>query len=194
VTPPAQVAAAATQTEANARPRRAAWPRPRPFVLSDLKGRERRPPVQDVPEDKRPAKLVGISGNTGGGAGPGSQPPSARPLPTRTISRSSTVDLRKHLAPPSRQRDWKGDGCRARNGVRVNGESYAQIGLRHGDTLEWGTCVSRSWNPAGRSSFARADSLAGRRGSLAASPHAALLGSGSGMARAAAADLHLSAG
>ncbi len=106
--------------------------------LSDLRTEAGDQPVQDVPEGHRP-KLIGISGTY-----------RARVLvldrsPIR-IGRSEENDI--EIDHPSISRShcrlhldgvtWKVMDAESRNGVRVNGEPYASIGLRHGDVLEIG--------------------------------------------------------
>jgi pSer/pThr/pTyr-binding forkhead associated (FHA) protein len=106
--------------------------------LSDLRGQSEEIAAQDVPEDKRP-KLVGISGKYRG------EELVLDRSPIR-LGRSEENDLqiehpsisRKHLRLHLENGMWKVMDAESRNGVRVNGEPYAQIGLRHGDTLEVG--------------------------------------------------------
>ena len=106
--------------------------------LSDLRTAGGEVPTQDVPEGKRP-KLVGISGTY-----------RTRELildrtPIR-LGRSDENDVeidhpsisRKHCRLHLESGIWKVMDAESRNGVRVNGEPYAQIGLRHGDVLEIG--------------------------------------------------------
>ena len=47
---------------------------------------------------------------------------------------ATAANVRLHLSGGT----WKVMDAESRNGVRVNGEPYAQIGLRHGDVLEIG--------------------------------------------------------
>jgi pSer/pThr/pTyr-binding forkhead associated (FHA) protein len=106
--------------------------------LSDLRNEAGDRPVQDVPEGHRP-KLIGISGTY-----------RARVLvldrsPIR-IGRSEENDIeidhpsisRTHCRLHLDGSTWKVMDAESRNGVRVNGEPYAAIGLRHGDVLEIG--------------------------------------------------------
>src|SRR5205085_179723 len=93
---------------------------------------------QDIPLDQR-AKLVGISGKHRG------EELVLSKSPIR-LGRSDENDLRiehpsisrKHLRLHFDKGTWKVMDAESRNGVRVNGEPYAQIGLRHGDVLEVG--------------------------------------------------------
>src|SRR3954469_11869308 len=106
--------------------------------LSDLRGAAGEKPVQDVPEKQRP-RLIGISGTYRG-----TELVLDR-SPVR-IGRSGENDIeidhpsisRKHLRLHLDSGTWKVMDAESRNGVRVNGEPYAQIGLRHGDVLEIG--------------------------------------------------------
>jgi ABC transport system ATP-binding/permease protein len=106
--------------------------------LSDLRGPAGEIPAQDVPFEQRP-KLVGISGKYRGDEfvldrspiGLGRSDENELQLEHPSISRKH---LRLHLENGS----WKVMDAESRNGVRVNGEPYAQIGLRHGDVLEIG--------------------------------------------------------
>ena len=106
--------------------------------LSDLRTASGELPTQDVPEGKRP-KLVGVSGTY-----------RAKELildrtPIR-LGRSDENDVsidhpsisRKHCRLHLDGATWKVMDAESRNGVRVNGEPYAAIGLRHGDILEIG--------------------------------------------------------
>jgi pSer/pThr/pTyr-binding forkhead associated (FHA) protein len=182
VTPPVQEAAAATQTEANAEARARRMAETATIRLSDLKGESAETPVQDVPEDKRP-KLVGISGKYRG------EELVLDRSPIR-LGRSDENDLqiehpsisRKHLRLHLDNGIWKVMDAESRNGVRVNGESYAQIGLRHGDTLEVGHLRFAFVEP--RRSFQlppELTPLAGGVGPLAASPPRTALWVGVGM-------------
>ena len=105
--------------------------------LSDLKQEEEAAP-QQIPAAERP-KLVGISGTYRG-----------RELvldrtPIR-LGRSGENDVeidhpsisRKQCRLHLEEGTWKVKDAESRNGVRVNGEPYATIGLRHGDVLEIG--------------------------------------------------------
>jgi pSer/pThr/pTyr-binding forkhead associated (FHA) protein len=106
--------------------------------LSDLRPAEVEVPAQDVPAGQR-AKLVGISGKHRG------EELVLGRSPIR-LGRSDENDLqiehpsisRKHLRLHLENGTWKVMDAESRNGVRVNGEPYAQIGLRHGDILEVG--------------------------------------------------------
>jgi tetratricopeptide (TPR) repeat protein len=106
--------------------------------LSDLKREAAEVPVVDVPEALRP-KLVGISGKYRG------EELVLDRSPIR-LGRSEENDLqidhpsisRRHVKLHLDNGIWKVMDAESRNGVRVNGEPYAQIGLRHGDTLEVG--------------------------------------------------------
>jgi len=135
-----------------------------------------------VPEDKRP-KLVGISGKYRG------EELVLDRSPIR-LGRSDENDLqiehpsisRKHLRLHLDNGIWKVMDAESRNGVRVNGESYAQIGLRHGDTLEVGHLRFAFVEP--RRSFQlppELTPLAGGVGPLAASPPRTALWVGVGM-------------
>jgi pSer/pThr/pTyr-binding forkhead associated (FHA) protein len=106
--------------------------------LSDLSAEAQQIPAQDVPAEKRP-RLLGISGKYRGEELVLDRSPIA-------LGRSEENDLqiehpsisRKHLRLHLENGIWKVMDAESRNGVRVNGEPYAQIGLRHGDTLEVG--------------------------------------------------------
>jgi len=106
--------------------------------LSDLKPDGGEAPAQDVPDAQRP-RLVGISGKYRG------EELVLDRSPIR-LGRSDENDLqiehpsisRRHLRLHLENGMWKVMDAESRNGVRVNGETYAQIGLRHGDTLEIG--------------------------------------------------------
>jgi pSer/pThr/pTyr-binding forkhead associated (FHA) protein/tetratricopeptide (TPR) repeat protein len=182
VTPPAQEAAAGTQTEANAEAQARRMAETATIRLSDLKGESAEVPVQEVPEEKRP-KLVGISGKYRG------EELVLDRSPIR-LGRSDENDLqiehpsisRKHLRLHLDNGIWKVMDAESRNGVRVNGESYAQIGLRHGDTLEVGHLRFAFVEP--RRSFQlppELTPLAGSVGPLAASPPRTALWVGVGM-------------
>ena len=107
--------------------------------LSDLK-----PPTEaeaaprEVSEALRP-KLVGISGTYRG------KEFSIVRTPVR-IGRSDENEIsidhpsisRKHLRLHLSAGSWKVMDAESRNGVRVNGEPYAQIALKHGDVIEIG--------------------------------------------------------
>ena len=107
--------------------------------LSVLKPGEAETPAQEVPPEKRP-KLVGISGTYRG------REFTLDKSPIR-IGRSGDNDLeiehpsisrrhfKLHVTPDG---TWKVLDAESRNGVRVNGEPYAQIGLKHGDIMEIG--------------------------------------------------------
>jgi pSer/pThr/pTyr-binding forkhead associated (FHA) protein len=107
--------------------------------LSDLgaHGGAEAAPVE-IPPEKRP-KLVGLSGTFRG------KELSLHKSPIR-IGRSEGNDLEIDHPSVSRNqcrlwldnRIWKVLDAESRNGVRVNGEPYAAIGLRHGDVLEIG--------------------------------------------------------
>ena len=150
--------------------------------LSDLKGESAEIPVQGVPEDQRP-KLVGISGKYRG------EELVLDRSPIR-LGRSDENDLqiehpsisRKHLRLHLHNGTWKVMDAESRNGVRVNGESYAQIGLRHGDTLEVGH-LRFAWVEPGRSFQLPPEltPLANSVGPLAASPPRTALWVGVGM-------------
>src|SRR5438270_903787 len=106
--------------------------------LSDLRTEQVEVPPQEVAESQR-AKLVGISGRHRG------EELVLDRSPIR-LGRSEENDLRiehasisrKHLRLHLDNGTWKVMDAESRNGVRVNGEPYAQIGLRHGDVLEVG--------------------------------------------------------
>ena len=106
--------------------------------LSDLRTEQVEVPLQEVPEGQR-AKLVGISGKHRG------EELLLDRSPIR-LGRSEENDLRiehpsisrKHLRLHLDNGTWKVMDAESRNGVRVNGEPYAQIGLRHGDVVEVG--------------------------------------------------------
>ncbi|MGZ6125132.1 MAG: FHA domain-containing protein [Myxococcales bacterium] len=127
---------ATAEKEAEARARRMA--ETATIRLSDLRGAGGEIPAQDVPEAQRP-KLVGISGKYRGEEFVLDRSPIG-------LGRSDENDLeiqhpsisRKHLRLHLENGSWKVMDAESRNGVRVNGEPYAQIGLRHGDVLEIG--------------------------------------------------------
>lgn len=106
--------------------------------LSDLRTEQVEVSPQEVPESQR-AKLVGISGKHRG------EELLLDRSPIR-LGRSEENDLRiehpsisrKHLRLHLDNGTWKVMDAESRNGVRVNGEPYAQIGLRHGDVVEVG--------------------------------------------------------
>jgi ABC transport system ATP-binding/permease protein len=106
--------------------------------LSDLRTEQVEVPTREVPESQR-AKLVGISGKHRG------EELLLDRSPIR-LGRSEENDLRiehpsisrKHLRLHLDNGTWKVMDAESRNGVRVNGEPYAQIGLRHGDVVEVG--------------------------------------------------------
>jgi ABC transport system ATP-binding/permease protein len=106
--------------------------------LADLRTEQVEVPPQQVPESHR-AKLVGISGKHRG------EELLLDRSPIR-LGRSEENDLRiehpsisrKHLRLHLDNGTWKVMDAESRNGVRVNGEPYAQIGLRHGDVVEVG--------------------------------------------------------
>jgi pSer/pThr/pTyr-binding forkhead associated (FHA) protein len=106
--------------------------------LSDLRTEKGEQIAQEVPEAQRP-KLIGISGTY-----------RAKELvldrsPIR-LGRSEENDIEIDHPSISRRQcrlhleggTWKVMDAESRNGVRVNGEPYAAIGLRHGDILEIG--------------------------------------------------------
>jgi ABC transport system ATP-binding/permease protein len=105
--------------------------------LSDLKQEEDAAP-QEIPAAERP-KLVGISGTYRG------KELVLDRTPIR-LGRSSENDVEIDHPSISRKQcrlhleagTWKVMDAESRNGVRVNGEPYATIGLRHGDVLEIG--------------------------------------------------------
>jgi pSer/pThr/pTyr-binding forkhead associated (FHA) protein len=105
--------------------------------LSDLKPLTE-VPAQDVPTAERP-RLVGISGTYRG------KELVLDRTPIR-LGRSDENDVqidhpsisRKHCRLHLDGGTWKVMDAESRNGVRVNGENYASIGLRHGDVLEIG--------------------------------------------------------
>ena len=133
---PEVVAAPPVDAEADARARRMA--ETATIRLADLRGPAGEIPAQDVPFEQRP-KLVGISGKYRGDElvldrspiGLGRSDENELQLEHPSISRKH---LRLHLENGS----WKVMDAESRNGVRVNGEPYAQIALRHGDVLEIG--------------------------------------------------------
>ncbi|MGZ6142709.1 MAG: FHA domain-containing protein [Myxococcales bacterium] len=106
--------------------------------LSDLRTADGDAPTQDVPEAQRP-KLVGISGTYRG------KELVLDRTPIR-IGRNEENDVeidhpsisRKHCRLHLDGGTWKVMDAESRNGVRVNGEPYAAIGLRHNDVLEIG--------------------------------------------------------
>ncbi len=106
--------------------------------LSDLRGDAGELPAQDVPEAKRP-RLVGTSGTWRGKELVLDRSPIS-------IGRSDENDIpidhpsisRKHVRLHLANGTWKVMDAESRNGVRVNGEPYAAIGLRHGDVIELG--------------------------------------------------------
>src|SRR5712691_8141288 len=106
--------------------------------LSDLPALDSKAPAAEIPEAQRP-KLVGISGSYRGkelvlGRSP------------IWLGRSAENDIeidhpsisRKHCRLQLEGGTWKVMNAESRNGVRVNGEPYATIGLRHGDIVEIG--------------------------------------------------------
>jgi ABC transport system ATP-binding/permease protein len=105
--------------------------------LSDLKQEAEAAP-QQVPAAERP-KLVGISGTYRG------KELVLDRTPIR-LGRSGENDVeidhpsisRKQCRLHLEEGSWKVMDAESRNGVRVNGEPYATIGLRHGDVLEIG--------------------------------------------------------
>jgi pSer/pThr/pTyr-binding forkhead associated (FHA) protein len=133
---PEVVAAPPLDAEAEAHARRMA--ETATIRLSDLRGPAREIPAHEVPFEQRP-KLVGISGKYRGEEfvldrspiGLGRSDENELQLEHPSISRKH---LRLHLENGS----WKVMDAESRNGVRVNGEHYAQIGLRHLDVLEIG--------------------------------------------------------
>ena len=106
--------------------------------LSDLRTESGEHPVLDVADAKRP-KLIGISGTYRG------EELLLDRSPIR-LGRSEENDVeidhpsisRKHCRLHVENSTWKVMDAESRNGVRVNGEPYAAIGLRHGDVLEIG--------------------------------------------------------
>jgi len=106
--------------------------------LSDLRNEAGELPTQDVPESKRP-KLIGITSKYRG------KELVLDRTPIR-LGRSDENDIsidhpsisRKHCRLHLDGGTWKVMDAESRNGVRVNGEPYAAIGLRHGDVLEIG--------------------------------------------------------
>ena len=105
--------------------------------LSDLKPEHDAAPLA-IPEAERP-KLVGISGTYRG------KELVLDRTPIR-LGRSGENDVeidhpsisRRQCALHFFEGTWKVMDAESRNGVRVNGEPYAAIGLRHGDVLEMG--------------------------------------------------------
>src|SRR5437870_11795980 len=122
--------------EANAQARRMA--ETATIRLSDLRTEQVEVPPQEVAESQR-AKLVGISGKHRG------EELVLDRSPIR-LGRSEENDLRiehpsisrKHLRLHLDNGTWKVMDAESRNGARVNGQPYAQIGLRHGDVVEVG--------------------------------------------------------
>src|SRR5919201_3295843 len=106
--------------------------------LADLRPSEVQIAPREVPPEQR-ARLVGISGKHRG------EELVLDRSPIR-LGRSEENDLRiehpsisrRHLRLHLDKGTWKVMDAESRNGVRVNGEPYAQIGLRHGDVLEIG--------------------------------------------------------
>ena len=129
-------AAAAEQAKSDAQKRKMA--ETATIRLSDLRGEGGEQPVQDVPEAQRP-RLIGISGTYR------SKELVLDRSPIR-LGRSEENDVeidhpsisRKHCRLHLDAGTWKVMDAESRNGVRVNGEPYAAIGLRHGDVLEIG--------------------------------------------------------
>ena len=132
----ARAAAAAEQARSDAQKRKMA--ETATIRLSDLRGEDGEQPVQDVPEGQRP-RLVGISGTYRG------KELVLDRSPIR-LGRSEENDVeidhpsisRKHCRLHHEAGTWKVMDATSRNGVRVNGEPYAAIGLRQGDVLEIG--------------------------------------------------------
>ena len=132
----AEQAAAAAQAKSDAQKRKMA--ETATIRLSDLRGADGEQPVQDVPEAQRP-KLIGISGTYRG------KELLLDRSPIR-LGRSEENDVeidhpsisRKHCRLHLDAGTWKVMDAESRNGVRVNGDPYAAIGLRHGDVLEIG--------------------------------------------------------
>ena len=132
----AHAAAAAEQAKSDAQKRKMA--ETATIRLSDLRGEGGERPVQDVPEGQRP-RLVGISGTYRG------KELVLDRSPIR-LGRSEENDLEIDHPSISRKQcrlhldagTWKVMDATSRNGVRVNGEPYVAIGLRHGDVLEIG--------------------------------------------------------
>ena len=131
-----EAAAAAEQAKSDAQKRKMA--ETATIRLSDLRGEGGEQPVQDVPEAQRP-KLIGISGTYRG------KELVLDRSPIR-LGRSEENDVEIDHPSISRKQcrlhldagTWKVMDATSRNGVRVNGEPYAAIGLRHGDVLEIG--------------------------------------------------------
>jgi pSer/pThr/pTyr-binding forkhead associated (FHA) protein len=106
--------------------------------LSDLKQGEPAETQTEVPLAERP-KLLGISGTYRG------KELVLDRTPIR-LGRSGENDVeidhpsisRKQCRLHLSEGTWKVMDAESRNGVRVNGEPYATIGLRHGDVLEIG--------------------------------------------------------
>jgi pSer/pThr/pTyr-binding forkhead associated (FHA) protein len=106
--------------------------------LSDLKPLEEAAAPQEVPVGER-ARLVGISGTYRG------KELLLDRSPIR-LGRSGENDVEIDHPSISRKQcrlrlengSWKVMDAESRNGVRVNGEPYAAIALRHGDLLEMG--------------------------------------------------------
>src|ERR1700682_3524718 len=177
---PPEFVAAEAQAKKDVQPRRMA--ETATIRLSDLRGEGREIPAQDVPAEKRP-QLVGISGKYRGEELVLDRSPIA-------LGRSEENDLqiehpsisRKHLRLHLENGIWKVMDAESRNGVRVNGEPYAQIGLRHGDILEVGHLRFAFVEP--RRSFQlppELTPLAGGVGPLTASPPRTALWVGVGM-------------
>ncbi|MFN2545926.1 MAG: FHA domain-containing protein, partial [Myxococcales bacterium] len=106
--------------------------------LSDLRTESGELPTQEVPEARRP-KLIGITSRYRG------KELVLDRTPIR-LGRSDENDIsidhpsisRKHCRLHLDGGTWKVMDAESRNGVRVNGEPYAAIGLRHGDVIEIG--------------------------------------------------------
>ncbi len=136
--PAAEDAKADAQDEAEADARARRMAETATIRLSDLRGEGGEAPAQAVPEAERP-RLVGISGKYRG------EELVLDRSPIR-LGRSDENDLqiehpsisRRHLRLHLENGSWKVMDAESRNGVRVNGEPYAQIALRHGDVLEVG--------------------------------------------------------
>src|SRR5690242_4057825 len=133
---PEPQAAGEEQAKADAQARRMA--ETATIRLSDLKADGAEHAERRIPDEQRP-RLVGISGKYRG------EELVLDRSPIR-LGRSDENDLqiehpsisRRHLRLHLESGIWKVMDAESRNGVRVNGESYAQIGLRHGDLLEIG--------------------------------------------------------
>ena len=134
---PEVVAAPPIDAEAEARARKLA--ETATIRLSDLRGPARRDPgagravraAAQAGGDLRESTAATSSSRIGAPIGLGRSDENELQLEHPSISRKH---LRLHLEKGS----WKVMDAESRNGVRVNGEPYAQIALRHGDVLEIG--------------------------------------------------------